>query len=151
MIRDGWGISRQTYQRHCYAMGLSKCVFTAIWLIASLVAPTCSIAELSPRAVLIVDDSDPGSPYSRSFRDQVYVTLVGETTQRYAIYSEYLDLGHFGGSDYDAALSASLANIGISQLLRSSRLAGKLSNFHCAFVRTYGRPYRLSLRYLMTL
>jgi signal transduction histidine kinase len=86
-------------------MGFSKRVFTAIWLIANLVTTTCAIAEPSSRAVLIVDDSDPGSPFSRRFRDQVYLTLSSEAKQRYAIYSEYFDLGHFGGPDYDAILS----------------------------------------------
>ena len=91
-------------------MGFGKRVFTAIWIFACLAAPTCAIAELLPRAVLIIDESASDSPFGRRFREQVHSTLDAETAQRYAIYAESLDFGHFSGSDYDAALRSYFNN-----------------------------------------
>jgi signal transduction histidine kinase len=91
-------------------MGLGKRAFAAFWVVASLAMPTCAIAEISPRAVLIVDESDSNSPFGDRFREQVHSTLDAESTQHYVIYPESLDFGHFSGPEYDATLHAFFKN-----------------------------------------
>jgi len=99
------GTAYRTDRRpRCHAMGLGARLFTAIWLMAILATPLCAVAQPSPRAVLIVDESEPGSPFSSRFNAQIHATLDAETAQPYAIYAESLDFGHFGGTDYDAVL-----------------------------------------------
>ncbi len=91
-------------------MFFGKRIFTAIWFIASVAGSTCAIAQSPPNAVLIMDESDPGSPFSRQFRDQVYSALAAEVSNHYAIYSEYMDLGHFNQDEYDAILHEHIDN-----------------------------------------
>ena len=91
-------------------MGLGRRAFAAFCVAASFATPTCGIAESSPRAILIVDESDSNSPFGHRFREQVHSTLDAKSTKNYVIYSESLDLGHFNGTDYDATLRAFFKN-----------------------------------------
>ena len=91
-------------QPRWYAMRMGKWGLMAICLIASVAAPPCVAADSPPRGILIVEDSDPGSPFGRRFREQIHLTLDAETTRRSTIYSEFLDLGHFNGSDYESMM-----------------------------------------------
>jgi hypothetical protein len=59
-------------------------------------------------AVLIVDESDPGSPFSSRFRDQINATLNAGKARRYTAYLEFLDSGHLTESDFEAALRTSV-------------------------------------------
>lgn len=101
-------------------MGFTKRLFIALYVVAGLVAPTCAkaIAQSSPRTVLILDDSDPDSPFSRQIRGQVHSVLDAEVKQGYAIYTEFLNLGHFNESDYDATLHAYVKNKYRNKLVR---------------------------------
>ena len=91
-------------------MRLGKRVFAAILVAASLAMPTYAIADPSPRAILIVDESDSNSPFGRRFREQIHSTLDAEPTKNYVTYPESLDFGHFNGADYDATLHAFFKN-----------------------------------------
>ena len=101
-------------------MGFTKRLFIALYVVAGLVAPTCAkaIAQSSPRTVLILDDSDSDSPFSRQIRGQVHSVLDAEVKQGYAIYTEFLNLGHFNESDYDATLHAYVKNKYRNKLVR---------------------------------
>jgi signal transduction histidine kinase len=87
-------------------MRLGTRALAAICVAASLVTPTWAIAEPSPRAILIIDESDSNSPFGHRFREQVHSTLDAKSTKDYVIYSESLDFGHFNGTDYDAKIRA---------------------------------------------
>lgn len=113
-------ITRQTFQPHDYLMGLSKRIFTAIWLIANLAAPIYAFAESAPRTVLIVDESAPDSRFGHRFIAQVHSTLDAEARQRYAIHAEFLDLGHFNGPDA-AALQQAWSGLSLYSRLSAIR------------------------------
>lgn len=87
---------------------LRQAFFIAIFLAIVGAPPTVAKAESSVRAVLIINDSAPTSPFAHRFVQQIHSTIDRATTQPYAIYPEYLDFGHFTGTEYDTALSAFL-------------------------------------------
>ena len=89
-------------------MGLIRQIFVVVCVLvgcAVLVSRTAS-AESLPRTVLILDNSDPDSPFSHRIREQINATLDAEVTQGYAIYTEFLNIGHFKESNYDGTLHA---------------------------------------------
>ena len=57
---------------------------------------------------MILDDSDPDSPFSHRIRQQIHATLDQQLQEGYAIYTEFLYLGHFSETHYDATLKAYL-------------------------------------------
>ena len=91
-------------------MRLGTRALAAICVAASVAIPTCAIADPSPRAILIVDESDSKSPFGVRFREQIHSTLDAERTKNYVIYPESLDFGHFNGADYDATLHGFFKN-----------------------------------------
>lgn len=90
-------------------MGLFKRVLLALCVTASLTLPACALARPSVPAILIIDDSDRDSSFSHRFREQFHLTLDATTTQHYILYTEYLDLAHFSGPNYEAALQSYFA------------------------------------------
>lgn len=92
-------------------MSLGARVFAAILIVASLAAlPFRAAAEPLPRNILIVNEFAADSPVGRRFNEQFHATLDGEGVRGYAIYAEYLDLGHFAGPNYDSVLGTYFTN-----------------------------------------
>ncbi len=52
----------------------------------------------------------PNSPFGRRFGEQIHATLDAKSVRGYAIYAEYLDLGHFTGPNYDSILQTYFTN-----------------------------------------
>jgi hypothetical protein len=77
----------------------------AVCVIVAFVAPICARADSPLPAVLIADESDPGSPFSNRLRHQIHATLNAEKARRYAAYPEFSDSGHLTGSDFNAAVA----------------------------------------------
>jgi signal transduction histidine kinase len=69
-------------------------------LIIGLSAPTYLIAEPLPRSVLILDQSEPNSPWGFSFRDSFQSSFREASGDPIAIYVEILDLGRFDGPQH---------------------------------------------------
>ena len=63
---------------------------------------------LPPRAVLILDQSDPFSPWGIGFRTALRSALGYSELYPIAIYPEILDLSRFHGNEYEEALRAYL-------------------------------------------
>jgi len=93
---------------HWYAMKSGKQILAALLTIASLAMPIYVSAESASQAILIIDETDPDSPFDRQLREQIRTTLDVGNTRGYAIYTEFLDVGHFGEPNYDAVLRAYL-------------------------------------------
>jgi signal transduction histidine kinase len=74
-------------------------VFCAMHVANSADAP-------SAKTVLIIDDSDPDSPFSRDLRTQIHSTLDSEVPAGYGTDTEFLNAGHFNERSYDSALQA---------------------------------------------
>jgi signal transduction histidine kinase len=90
------------------AIGITRRIFVAVYVLIGCAALVCrvAIAESLPPTVLILDDSDPDSPFGHRIREQIHATLDTEVTQGYAIYTEFLNIGHFRETNYDATLRA---------------------------------------------
>jgi signal transduction histidine kinase len=93
-----------------WAMNFGRWLFAAFCVTASLATPSCSIAAVSPVAILIVDESDSNSPFIHRFRQQVHSTLDAQSKKSYIFYPESLDFGHFSGAGYEATLRAFFKN-----------------------------------------
>src|SRR5512139_4098049 len=91
-------------------MRLSRLSFAAVLIAASLANTIYCSAEVSPRAILIVDESDSNSPFVHRFREQVHSTLDAESAKNYIIYRESLDFGHFNGADYETTVRTFVKN-----------------------------------------
>ncbi len=91
-------------------MKSGKQIVAALLTIVSLAMPICVSAEPASQAVLIIDETDPDSPFDRQLREQIRATLDVDNTRGYAIYTEFLDVGHFGEPNHDALLGAYLNN-----------------------------------------
>lgn len=92
-------------------MSLGARVFAAILFAASLAAmPFRTTAEPSLRNILIIDESAAESPFGRRFAEQIHATLDDKRVQAYAIYAEYLDLGHFTSPNYELILESYFTN-----------------------------------------
>ena len=89
-------------------MGFARQILVAVGVLigCSALVVRVAIADPLPRTVLVLDDSDQDSPFSDRIREQIHATLDAEVTQGYAIYTEFLNIGHFKESDYDATLHA---------------------------------------------
>ncbi len=89
-------------------MGLMVRFLLALAVTVGAAAHFCAraTAQPSPPTVLILDDSDPDSPFSHRIRKQVHATLDEEMRQGYAIYTEFLNLGYFNETDYNSTLHA---------------------------------------------
>ena len=92
-------------------MSLGARVFAAILFAASLAAmPFRTTAEPSLRNILIINESAAESPFGRRFAEQIHATLDDKRVQAYAIYAEYLDLGHFTRPNYELILETYFTN-----------------------------------------
>src|SRR5262245_14687254 len=65
-----------------------------VWLLVVTATSTSAVAEPLPRAVLIVDESDPSSGGPTAFSRTLRVTL-NNVTPNVAVYGETLDLSQF--------------------------------------------------------
>src|SRR4051812_19481529 len=75
-----------------------------IVLLRFLCPAICSAADQLPRSVLIIDQSDPDTPWSIGFRGAFRSALAAGSATPVGIYSETLDLARFGSSEYDDVL-----------------------------------------------
>jgi len=89
-------------------MGLGVRLFLVLVLTVGVVAHFCAraMADFLPPTVLILDDSDPDSPFSHRLRTQVHETLDEQMRKGYAINTEFLNLGYFSEKNYDGTLHA---------------------------------------------
>src|SRR3974390_1849366 len=84
-------------------------LIAAVLVLAALIwsmGTTYSADATRAQTVLIIDDSDPDAPFSRELRAQIHSTLDAEVPVGYAVYTEFLNSGHFHEPTYDAALQA---------------------------------------------
>jgi signal transduction histidine kinase len=92
-------------------MSLSTRVCAAILVAASLAATSFrATAESRPRNILIINESAAESPFGRRFGEQIHATLDVKSVQAYAIYAEYLDLGHFTGPNFESIIGTYFTN-----------------------------------------
>jgi signal transduction histidine kinase len=79
-----------------------------IALAALWVSPHCAAAELRPRSILVLDQSEPRGP----FYFQIFTGLRGELNAdaraHTSLYAENLDLSRFNGKDYEDSLQRHL-------------------------------------------
>lgn len=91
-------------------MNFIKQICIAICMITSVTVPTCAGTQQSPSAVLIIDDGDRDSIFSRRVRQQIHTTLDATTAQSYSVYTEFLDRQHFSSRDNETLLRDYLIN-----------------------------------------
>ena len=89
-------------QKRCRLISAVLVLVALIWSIGT----TYSAEATRTQTVLIIDDSDPDAPFSRELRAQIHSTLDAEVPAGYAVYTEFLNSGHFNEPSYDAALHA---------------------------------------------
>jgi signal transduction histidine kinase len=76
-----------------------------LWLLAAAIALTAILqpaAAEPPRAVLLLDQSDPNAPWGIGFRS-AFRSTVGKSPS-IAVYIELADLGRFGTPEYEVLL-----------------------------------------------
>ena len=74
-------------------------------ILANLTPPLALATEpLLPRAVLVLDATEPNSPWGNDFRAALRTALSTDPRKPVAIYSEILDLSRFSSTTYEEVL-----------------------------------------------
>jgi signal transduction histidine kinase len=73
-------------------------------LLVALGFPTVAAAEPLPRSVLILDQSEPNSPWGFAFKAALLTTLKPGSPPPIAVYTEVLDLSRFNSPRYEELL-----------------------------------------------
>jgi signal transduction histidine kinase len=82
----------------------SRTILLAAWLLMAVIAtPQSAIATLLPRAILIIDESDPSNGAPTTFSSTLRESL-NKVQPHIAVYGETLDLNQFSGSRQEAIL-----------------------------------------------
>src|SRR3569832_2198272 len=71
---------------------LSRLVFIVCLAFGAAAYAQPQLGASAP-GVLIIDDSDPDSPFGRELRAQIHVTMDRELGSGFALYPEFLDSG----------------------------------------------------------
>src|SRR5262245_8302973 len=85
------------------AGGVRLCVLLLVWLLSDILMLTAAAAAARPRAVLIIDESDPSGGAPTTFSATLRATL-DDATPHVAVYGETLDLSRFAGPRQEAIL-----------------------------------------------
>lgn len=68
----------------------------------------CAAAELRPRSVLVLDQSEPRGPFYFQIYTGIRAELDPDTRAHTSLFAENLDLSRFNGKDYEESLQAHL-------------------------------------------
>jgi hypothetical protein len=77
-----------------------------IRLMAFLLVAGSSVAQPLPRSVLILSQTDPGTPWYIVLNQSLRSTLESSSASRVTVYAEDMDLVRFGTSQYEQILLA---------------------------------------------
>jgi signal transduction histidine kinase len=79
-----------------------------IALVALWASPHCAGAELRPRSILVLDQSEPRGPFYFQIFTGIRAELNADTRAHTSLYAENLDLSRFNGKDYEDSLQRHL-------------------------------------------
>jgi signal transduction histidine kinase len=79
-----------------------------VWLIASTLTATASVATPPPRSILILNESEMVGPFYRAIYDALRSKLNAQSPQPVSVFLEQLDLERFGDSRHEQTLKAYL-------------------------------------------
>src|SRR5436305_441072 len=90
-----------------------------IALAALWASPHCAGAELRPRSILVLDQSEPRGPFYFQIFTGIRAELNADARAHTSLYAENLDLSRFNGKDYEDSLRRHLkqkyrdSNVGV--------------------------------------